>query len=127
MTRSTRQDAKHARDNTAGRAFALPSRSDPAAALPVALIVAGLLAGTVLARRRGHGIGGETVVRCSRQHLFTTIWIPGASFKAPRLGPLRFQRCPVGQHWSLVAPVRAADLTEEQRQAAAAFRDTRIP
>jgi hypothetical protein len=124
MTLLIKNDAK---DDATGRASARPSRSDLAAALPVALIVAGLGAGTLLARRRGHGIGGETVVRCTQHHLFTTIWTPGSSFKAPRFGPMRFQRCPVARHWALVAPVRVQDLTEEQQQAAAAFHDTRIP
>jgi hypothetical protein len=44
-----------------------------------------------------------------------------------RLGPKRFQRCPVGRHWTLITPVRAEDLTEEQRQIAAAVHDARIP
>jgi hypothetical protein len=74
---------------------------------------------------RSYGIGGETVVRCSQHHLFTTVWSPGAAFTALHLGPMRFQRCPVARHWALVAPVRVEDLTEEQRQAAAAFHDTR--
>jgi len=33
----------------------------------------------------------------------------------------------VGRHWSLVVPVKDADLTEEQRAEAAAHRDTSIP
>ena len=61
-----------------------------------------------------------------RGHLFTTIWIPGA-LKAVRLGWWRFQRCPVGGHWSLVAPVREADLTEDERRVARENRDVRIP
>jgi len=39
----------------------------------------------------------------------------------------RVQRCPVGKHWSLVVPVREADLTEEERQFARAHHDIRIP
>jgi hypothetical protein len=39
----------------------------------------------------------------------------------------RVQRCPVGKHWSLVVPVREADLTEEERQFAQAHHDIRIP
>ena len=124
MTLFLRNDAK---DTAAGRASALAPRSDLIAPLPVILIVAVLVVGTVLARRRGYGIGGETIVRCSDGHLFTTLWVPGASFKAVRLGPKRFQRCPVGHHWTLIIPVRAQDLTEEQREAAAAVHDARIP
>jgi len=91
------------------------------------LIVAGLVAGTVVARRLGYGVGGNAVVRCREGHLFTTIWIPGASLKAVRLGWGRLQYCPVGRHWSVVTPVRAADLTEAERQEAAAHHDIRIP
>jgi hypothetical protein len=89
----------------------------------VVAVVAFYVASTVVARRLGYGVGGETVVRCRRGHLFTTIWIPGASLKAVRLGWWRFQRCPIGPHWSLVAPVRAADLGDEERKQAAAVRD----
>ncbi len=80
-------------------------------------------------RRLGRRVGdlGEVVVRCRSGHLFTTIWIPGASFKAIRLGVLRFQHCPVGRHWSLVAPVNPDDLTDAERRAAAANRDARVP
>ena len=60
------------------------------------LLVTGLVAGTVVARRLGYGVGGNTVVRCREGHLYTTIWIPGASLKALRLGWARLQYCPVG-------------------------------
>ena len=72
-------------------------------------------------------MGGNTVVRCREGHLFTTIWIPGASLKALRLGWGRLQYCPVGRHWGIVTPVRAADLTEAERQEAAEHHDIRIP
>ena len=91
------------------------------------LIIAGLVAGTVVARRLGYGVGGDTVVRCREGHLFTTLWIPGASLKAVRLGWARLQYCPVGRHWSMITPVRVADLTEAQRREAAAHHDIRIP
>ena len=68
----------------------------------------------------------ETVVRCGGHHLFTTVWDPATAHTLRRMGPVRLQRCPVTRHWSLVTPVRSEDLTEEQRQAAAAFRDERI-
>ncbi len=90
-------------------------------------VVAFYVAATVVARRLGYGVGGETVVRCRRGHLFTTIWIPGASLKAVRLGWWRFQRCPVGGHWSLVVPVRESDLSEDERRVAGENRDARIP
>jgi hypothetical protein len=80
----------------------------------------------VVARRRGTVFGIHSVVRCRRGHLFTTIWIPGASVKSLRLGWWRYQRCPVGKHWSLVTPVKESELTEQERREAAARRDTRL-
>jgi hypothetical protein len=57
----------------------------------------------------------------------TTIWIPGASLKSVRLGWWRFQRFPVGRHWTLVTPVRDSDLTADERAAARQVRDARVP
>jgi hypothetical protein len=94
---------------------------------PLVVVVAAIVGGTVIARRRGYKIGGETVVRCRDGHLFTTLWIPGGSFKAIRLGFYRFQYCPVGRHWSLCAPVRDDDLTDADRESARLHHDTRIP
>ena len=92
------------------------------------VLVAALALSTVVLRRRGYsGLGGKTIVRCRQGHLFTTIWVPGASLKAVRLGWARLQRCPVGPHWSLVTPVNESTLTDEERAEAAAHRDLRIP
>ena len=92
------------------------------------MIVSVLAVATLVARRKGYsGLGGNTVVRCRQGHLFTTIWIPGASLKAIRLGWTRLQRCPVGRHWTLVVPVKVTNLTEEERRLAAERRDIRIP
>src|SRR5271165_5201060 len=91
-----------------------------------ALLIAGLVAGTMLARRAGYPLGGNVVVRCRRGHLFTTIWVPGASLKAVRLGWLRFQHCPVGNHWSLCAPVKDSDLSDAERQAAQGRHDVLV-
>jgi hypothetical protein len=93
----------------------------------VVVVVAALAAGTAVAWSLGYKLGGETVVRCRQGHLFTTIWIPGASLKAVRLGGVRLQRCPVGHHWSLVRPVKEADLTDEERRTAREHRDVRLP
>jgi hypothetical protein len=95
----------------------------------IAVVVLSLLSAEtiVLARRRGFLIGANTVVRCRRGHLFTTLWIPGGSLKAIRLGWWRLQRCPVGTHWSLVTPVTTSALSEEERQSASEHRDVRIP
>lgn len=92
--------------------------------------IAGLLTlveALVVGRRRGSMLGARTVVRCRRGHLFTTVWIPGASVKALRLGLWRFQRCPVGGHWSIVKPVKVATLSDEQREAARNTRDLPLP
>jgi hypothetical protein len=98
------------------------------ASLVIAVVVLALIAFTVGARRGGYsGIGGDTIVRCLAGHLVTTIWVPGASLKAIRLGWYRLQRCPVGAHWSLVAPVKDSDLSDEDRRVAAQHHDVRLP
>ncbi len=83
--------------------------------------------GTIVARKRGYKLGRNTLVRCRRGHVFSTIWIPGASVKSLRLGWFRVQRCPVGGHWTLVHPVRERDLGIVQRRRAMARRDVRVP
>ena len=93
----------------------------------LAIIVLLYAIGTIVARRRGYPMGGEVVVRCRKGHLFSTIWIPGVSFKSLRLGWWRFQYCPVGRHWSLVVPVRDADLDTADLEIAHEHRDVRIP
>jgi hypothetical protein len=94
----------------------------------IALVVIALyVLGTILARLRGYRFGANVIVRCREGHLFTTIWIPGASLKSVRLGWWRLQRCPVGDHWSIVSPVKEEDLTDDERRLAAEHRDTRIP
>jgi len=82
---------------------------------------------TAAARKRGYKLGPNTVVRCKQGHLFTTMWIPGASIKSIRLGTSRFQRCPVGHHWALVKPVKEQDLTDDDRAIAQQTRDVRVP
>ncbi len=76
---------------------------------------------------RTHRLGGNLIVRCRNGHLFTTLWIPGASVKALRLGLWRVQRCPVGPHWTVVSPVNEADLSEDERRAARALHDIGLP
>jgi hypothetical protein len=97
------------------------------AIIPLVLIVALVVGGTLVGRRRGYSLGGEVVVRCNQGHLFMTIWIPFASFKAIRLGWVRIQRCPVGNHWAFVTPVRDSDLTDSERRMAEQFHDVPIP
>jgi hypothetical protein len=67
------------------------------------------------------------VVRCRTGHLFTTIWIPGASLKAVRFGWWRLQHCPVGKHWSIVAPVKETELSNGEKLAARGHKDVRLP
>lgn len=93
----------------------------------LAVTVLALAGETLVLASRGYGVGGNVVVRCRRGHLFTTIWIPGGSLKAIRLGWVRIQRCPVGGHWDLVTPTRLSELTDEERQSAAEYHDLRIP
>jgi hypothetical protein len=97
--------------------------------LAVVLVIAVLavVLNSLAARRGGYPTGGSVVVRCRKGHLFTTIWVTGVSFKAIRLGSSRVQRCPLCEHWTRVVRVRDSDLTNEERQIAAAHHDTRIP
>ncbi len=99
--------------------------ADPTSRL--ALAVAAVATFTLVARRLGYALGGTVPVRCRRGHVFTTLWIPGVNLKAIVLGPARIQRCPVGRHWSLVTPIRTADLTAAELRSAAAHHDLRIP
>jgi len=91
------------------------------------LLLALALVEPLLLKARGYPMGGNLVVRCRRGHLFTTLWIPGVSLKAFRLGWMRFQRCPVGNHWSLVTPVRKSELTDSEERAARTRHDVRLP
>lgn len=95
-------------------------------ALVIALVSV-VVEAVVVAQRRGHLLGARTIVRCRGGHLFTTLWVPGASIKAVRLGWWRYQRCPVGRHWSLVTPVQDSELTDAERDRALAHPDIRIP
>lgn len=90
----------------------------------MAAVIAG---GTLIGRRLGYNLGANTVVRCRQGHLFTTIWIPGVKLKELDLVVARVQRCPVGRHWSLVVPVRDANLTEAEREFAREHHDVRVP
>lgn len=76
---------------------------------------------------RSGRLGGKVIVRCRHGHLFTTIWIPAASVKSLRLGFWRLQHCPVGHHWTVVTPVREADLSDQERRAASEHHDIRVP
>ncbi len=102
-------------------------------ALTIAIVVLVLVGISVVVvnvavRRKGYAIPGKAMVRCSKGHLFETIWIEGGSLKAVRLGPLtRYQRCPVGGHWAIVHPVKDEDLTDGDRRTATEGRDEPRP
>jgi hypothetical protein len=84
--------------------------------------------GAAAGQKRGYsGMGSDTVIRCSRGHLFTTKWIVGSSIKAVRLGYKRYQRCPVCEKWRIVVPVRDDELTAEDRRVAAEHHDAKLP
>jgi hypothetical protein len=91
------------------------------------LLIAALLLEPLAMKLRGYPIGGNLVVRCRRGHLFTTLWLPGISLKSVRFAWWRFQRCPVGRHWSLVTPVKESELSPAERREAAEHRDIRLP
>jgi hypothetical protein len=90
-------------------------------------LAGGLLLEPLALKLRGLPLGGNLVVRCRKGHLFTTVWLPGVSVKAIRLGWWRFQRCPVGNHWSLVTPVRPEELSPQELRLARERRDVRVP
>ncbi len=91
------------------------------------ILAAAFVVETIPIWRHGYGIGGNVVVKCGKGHLFTTIWLPGASVKSLRLVSRRFQYCPVGHHWSLVRLVRESELSGKQLRAARGRKDVRIP
>jgi hypothetical protein len=94
---------------------------------PIVVTIGVIAGGTAVARLLGYKLGGNVVVRCRQGHVFTTLWIPGVKLKSLDLVVARVQRCPVGKHWSLVVPVREADLTEGERKFAKEHHDLRIP
>jgi len=71
--------------------------------------------------------GFERIARCRAGHLFMSTVIPGSSLKAVRLGRVRFQRCPVGNHWTLVGEMRATDLAPQELAQAHSHHDVHIP
>lgn len=80
----------------------------------LSIVIVGL---NVWARRAGYAIPGRTPARCSAGHLFLMNWVMGGSLKMVRLGPLkRWGRCPVGNHWAIVRPVKDADLSPDERR-----------
>jgi hypothetical protein len=91
------------------------------------IIVGVIVGGTAITRRLGYNLGLNTVVRCRKGHLFSTIWIPGVKLKELDLVVARMQRCPVGNHWSLVVPVKNTEITQAERRFAEEHHDIRVP
>ena len=69
----------------------------------------------------------DRAVRCKEGHLFTTIWIPAVSLKALRLAGSRYQKCPVGQHWTTVTRLDPATASATDLAQAASVHDRRLP
>jgi hypothetical protein len=92
-----------------------------------AAVIAGYVVGSIVAARAGYRLGRNAIVRCRQGHLFTTIWIPGGSLKAIRLGLWRIQWCPVGRHVDLVRLLKESDLSESERAFAASHHDALVP
>jgi len=80
-----------------------------------------------LSRQRGYRFRRDVIVRCRDGHLFMTVWIPMMSVKAIRLGLVRVQRCPVGDHVTAVRLMRDEDLTPAERLRAGRHRDSGVP
>jgi len=97
------------------------------AAILIGAVVLVVVIATLVLAARSSGKGLERVARCRSGHLFSSFVIPGASFKAVRLGRQRFGRCPVGRHWTLYGWVDPASLTPEQLAEARAHRDSNLP
>jgi hypothetical protein len=69
----------------------------------------------------------DVPVCCSAGHLFTTIWVPGGSIKALRLGWERWQYCPVGHHLAMVHRLDDGTASDDDLNSAALVHDVRIP
>lgn len=99
-----------------GQAFIVASSHNGPWYVVVPIVAAVVIAKVVhaLVKRRSP-IAGEIVVRCSRGHVFRTVWSPWGSLTSIRLGFARFQHCPVGDHWALVRPVNETGPTDDGR------------
>ena len=117
-----------AEKSTSGEyAAVVPKRKGDRKHRKLKAVAAGVLFEALAMKARGYPLGGRIVVRCREGHLFTTLWIPGASVKSVRLVWWRIQRCPVGGHWTIVTPVRDSELTDDERREANERQDTWIP
>jgi hypothetical protein len=78
-------------------------------------------------RQKGSVAPPTVIVRCRQGHVFTTVWVPFVTFKAIRVGILRIQYCPVGDHVTVVVPVNPSSLSEAERRFAEDHRDSLVP
>lgn len=90
----------------------------------VIVVFVGLAVWQVLDRRPSASTGYSRVARCRDGHLFMSTYTPGVSTRSGRLGSFRVQRCPVGNHLSVVRPVDATRLTAQEIEEAQAHRDS---
>jgi hypothetical protein len=95
----------------------------------LAVVVLAMVAVRVgrMSRSRGYRFGRDVIVRCRDGHLFVTTWIPMMSVKAIRLGLVRIQRCPVGNHVTAVRLMRDEDLTPAELREASRHHDSGVP
>ena len=92
--------------------------------LPALALIAFQLVGEYLARE--HPDRFDPVVECGAGHRYRSIWVPGGSLKAVRWFGRRWQRCPVGRHWSWTRRVDPDRLSPNDLQAASAMHDLRV-
>lgn len=88
--------------------------------LSLVVLIVWLLAS---ARNPRSGSGGTTVVvRCLAGHVYATTW----AARTLRFGAVRWRYCPVGEHWTLVTPVRREDLTPGEWRMARQYHDDSV-
>jgi len=89
----------------------------------VILLSIGAVLGWMVAAARRRRPGTTVVVRCLGGHVFTTEWAPSGLFRPLGPVPVRPQHCPVGDHWTVVTPVRPEDLTLGEWQVARRYHE----
>jgi hypothetical protein len=93
----------------------------------IIIVVAAFVAfagGAVVAARKGYKNGGEVVARCRQGHLFMTVWVDRFSWHRLDVGFAKIQRCPVGDHLTVVRPVETSALSAEDKKSAKQTRDS---
>jgi hypothetical protein len=95
----------------------------------LAVVILAVVAARVarMSRSQGYRFGRDVIVRCRDGHLFMTTWVPMMSVKAIRIGLVRIQRCPVGDHVTAVQLMRDEDLTPAERLEAGRHHDSGVP